>query len=445
MSVFVLFDFHKHFSEMEPPYLNYIFLSSICLLSAFVATIFYYLNITQRRHEPRGCRKLGPAVPSNLEDEHDKRYSKGSPEQRVNGISLYKVKSLWIYPVKSCRGVELTKGNVVITGMQYDRMFSFAQYIGAFPASSIDSKSETKTGWKFITQREKPQLARVKTEVWVPDQSSITYDLQEPNVQSQGVLVIKFPRHDGFWGWLTNALFNFGLSGFERSFEVPFNPTLEQIEKNGYSKEAMTIWKDIPQSLLIASTSPSENNMILKELSRFIGVSNSLALFRTAAEPNREVYRCAPGKEELGYQSRVGFQDAYPLHILNLASVRDVGKKLSKGSPRLSAMQFRSNVLVTGPEAYGEDSWKKIRIGGFEYYVCCRTARCTLPNVNQITGIKDRNEPNKTLREFRAIDPGAGKNACLGMMMVPVSQHSVIKVGDPIEVLETGEHFYLKQ
>lgn len=445
MSVLILFDFHKHLSKMEFPYLNYVLLSSVCLLSALVATIFYYLNFTRRCHDPRGCRKLGSMVSSNLKDEHNERYSRGSSKQMADGTNLYKVKSLWIYPVKSCRGVELKQGNAVITGMQYDRTFSFAQYIGEFPASSAEPNSEKKTGWRFITQRERPQLARVETEVWIPDPSSATYNLQEANVQSQGVLIVKFPRHDGFLGRLTNALFQSGLRGLERSFEVPFNPTLDQIEKNSYATEAMTIWKDIPESLLIASTSPSENNELLKELSRFLGVSNSLGFFRTATEPNREVYRCAPRKEELGYQSRVGFQDAYPLHILNLASVRDVGKKLQKGSPRLSAMQFRSNILITGPEAYGEDSWKRIRIGDFEYYVCCRTARCTLPNVNQITGIRDRTEPNKTLREFRAIDPGAGKNACLGMMMVPASEHSIIKVGDPIEVLETGEHFYLKQ
>lgn len=384
-------------------------------------------------------------IPSDLKDEHHKRYSKGSYTQEKDSTNQIRVKSLWIYPVKSCRGVELKQSNVVITGMQYDRMFSFAQYIGGFPVSCTGADSEKKAGWRFITQRERPQLARVETEIWVPDPSSSTYNLQEPNMQSEGVLIVKFPRHDGFWGWLTDALFQLGLKSFERSFEVPFNPSLEQIKNNGYATEAMTIWKDMPDSILIASTAPSENNALLKELSRFLGISNSLGFFRSAKDPNREVYRCAPRKEELGYQSRVGFQDAYPLHILNLASVRDVGEKLLKGSPRLSAMQFRFNILITGPEAYGEDSWKRIRIGDFEYYVVCRTARCTLPNINQISGIRHKTEPNKTLRETRAIDPGAGKNACLGMMMVPTSEHSVIKVGDQIEVLETGEHFYLKQ
>lgn len=445
MSVLIPYNFHHHFLRPESLHLSYILFSSVCLLSAGLASFVYYLSITQHHHSPRGCRKLDQPTPSNLKDEHHKKYFEKSLTKGIGESPSISVKSLWVYPVKSCRGVELSQGNVNITGMQYDRLFSFAQYISAFPLSSTSSEPGKKSGWRFITQRERPQLARVQTEIWTPDPSSPTYNLQEANVQSEGVVVIKFPRFDGFWGWLTDVLYSLGLEGLERSFELPLNPTPEQIEKNAYATEAMTIWKDMPDSLLIASTSPPVDNVLLKELSRFLGISNSLGLFRTAKKPNREVYRCAPRKEDLGYQSCVGFQDAYPLHILNLASVRDVGKKLQKGSPRLSAMQFRCNILITGPEPYDEDGWKKVRIGDYEYYVCCRTARCTLPNVNQLTGIRDKTEPNKTLRGFRAIDPGAGKNACLGMMMVPASEHCVINVGDVVHVLETGEHFYIKQ
>ncbi|MCJ1464279.1 hypothetical protein MMC07_002892 [Pseudocyphellaria aurata] len=378
---------------------------------------------------------------SNLSDEHAECYSKGSQEN--SGASRWRVKSLWIYPVKSCRGVELSEGTVISTGMQYDRQFSFARLQGGFPASSTETDAEAKIEWKFITQRERPQLAQVKTEIWIPDPLSPDYSPDHPNVQSEGVLIFKFPIEDGLWGWMSNQFVRMGGRAFERSFQVPYNPTQKQIKDAGYETEKMIIWKDSPLSLLIASTSPSQNNPVMKELSRFLNISSSLGLFRVSDE--RELYRCAPRKEQLGYQSRVGFQDAYPLHLLNLASVRDVGKRLIKGSPTLSALQFRCNILITGPEAYAEDDWKSIKIGESEYYVCCRTARCILPNVNQITGVRDKTEPYQTLRSYRAIDPGAGKNACLGMQMVPAEEECTIKVGDFIEVLETGEHYYLKQ
>lgn len=421
-------------------------ISSVGSLVALVLALFSYQEFQKSNIQPRGCRRLGLRGYSNVRDEHDPRYAKGSVTSHGSDANGgWRVKSLLMYPVKSCKGVELDHAPIVATGIQHDRQFSFAQQLSTFPVSSNpDDPTNQVHTWTFITQRQRPQLARVRPEIWVPDPSSPTYSEREPNVQSQGVLVIKFPRFDGFWGWVTSNLYHLGIRGFERSFQVPFYPTVEQIERMGYTTEPMKIWKDSPESLKIASSHPAENNDLMKELSRFLEISNTLALFRAAPDPNREVYRCAPRKEQLGYQSRVGFQDSFPLHLINLASVRDVGTKLIKGSPTLSALQFRPNILITGPKAYHEDDWKKVKIGDFEYFVCCRTARCQLPNVNQTTGVKDKVEPYKTLRGFRAIDPGASPNACLGMQLVPTLQECTMRVGDRIEVLEVGDHYYLK-
>ena len=116
-----------------------------------------------------------------------------------------------------------------------------------------------------------------------------------------------------------------------------------------------------------------------------------------------------------------------------------------KGAPRLSAARFRANLIITGPPAYNEDTWRRVKIGFYEYDVSCRTTRCKLPNVDQVTGEKHPSEPDRTLRSFRAVDEGAGPNVgCLGMQMVPVSKESALRVGDEITVLETGEHAIIK-
>lgn len=426
---------------LKPSYMIFSIISILCCIPALMTAIIYFSWVNKQEKDPKGCTKLGLRASSNLADEYAGCYSEGSRQNE--GASRWRVKSLWIYPVKSCRGVELSQGTVISTGMQYDRQFSFARLQGGFPASSSATDPASDYQWKFITQRDRPQLAQVRTEIWIPDPSSSTYTPDHSNVESEGVLVLKFPIQDGFWGWMSDIFVRLGGRALERSLQMPFNPTEKQIKEHGYATEKMTIWKDSPLSLMMASTSPSQNNPVMKELSRFLNISSSLGLFRVFDE--RQVYRCAPRKEQVGYQSQVGFQDAYPLHILNLASVRDVRKRLPKGSPRLSALRFRCNILITGPEAYSEDDWKRIKIGESEYYVCCRTARCGLPNVDQITGVRNKSEPFNTLRSYRAIDPGAGKNACLGMQMVPALEESTVKVGDLIEVLETGEHYYLKQ
>ncbi len=414
-----------------------------CFLLALTRVTSYLVDLHNQESGPHGCRRLGLHAKSNLEDEHHERYSR--PEQK-GGIAAWKVKSLWIYPVKSCKGVELNEGTVTGRGMEYDRQFCFAQLVSKFPASQDESREEkAKHAWKFITQRTFPAMANVKTELWIPDQSSLTYAEEHPHIKSEGVLVLRFPslvKEIGFWRGVWDILKPFGRKR-ETTVHIPFNPTDEQVSKSGYPVENMEIWKDNPTSILMASTESSEP--WIQDLRYYLGITNHLALFRARSDKPREVYRCAPRRAEIGYQSTVAFQDAYPLHILNLASVHDVARNMEKGAPSIGARNFRPNIVITGGDAYAEDSWKRISIGDFEYYAACRTVRCLLPNVNPATGVRHRSEPNRTLKAIRRIDEGDPKNACLGMQMVPAIEASRIAVGDAITVLETGEHFYIKQ
>ncbi len=441
MAVLGLIGVEKYVPRIEPLLAIYLAVT-VGSLSAIVFTLSHILDLQNLGPEPKGCRKLGLRIQSNLADEHDERYS--NPKQQ-GGNTTWRVKSLWVYPIKSCTGVELKEATVTGMGMEFDRKFCFAQLTSKFPAGLDESKQEkAKHVWKFITQRTVPAMARIKTEIWYPDPSSSTYSSSHPNVQSGGVLVIRFPSlvgKTGLWARIWDMLTLFGGNP-ERMIHIPFNPTNDQILANGYTTENMEIWKDSPASLIMAST--EESGSWVQDLRLFLGITNHLALFRVSTQP-REVYRCAPRRDQLGYQPSVGFQDAYPLHILNLASVHDVARNMLKGTPPLGARNFRPNIVITGGEAYAEDSWKRTRIGSFEYYVACRTVRCLLPNVNPATGVRHSSEPNRTLKKFRRIDEGDPTNACLGMQMVPALEGSKIKVGDEITVLETGEHLYIKQ
>lgn len=421
-------------------------LFNLFFLPAILLVAFHYLDQKSTHPQPRGCRKLGLRVRSNLADEHDNRYVFDEQRGKESGEPC-RVKSLWIYPVKSCRGIELNRGDIVSTGMQFDRTFSFAQLKSPFPVSLETPEAEkSKHYWKFMTQRNFPLLAQVKTEVWLPDPASPTYSTKDPNIEAGGVLVIKYPYDDdglrGIMGRIWAAL---GGEQPHHSVQLPLNPSAEQIHQSGYTLERMEIWKDSPMSLNMGSTIGKNSKLFLEELQAHLGCTNPLALFRVSDAHYRQVFRCAPRREQLGWQPQVGFSDAYPLHILNLASVRDVGSKVQRGAPRLSALQFRPNIIFTGLEPYAEDQWKRIQIGGHEYQVSCRTVRCLLPNVDQKMGVAHKVEPNRTLRSFRCIDEGAVGKACLGMQMVPAAEETKIQVGDTITVLETGEHRYIQQ
>ena len=347
--------------------------------------------------------------------------------QAKQGRVVGSVDSLYVHPIKSCRAVRVEEAEVLSTGLKYDRSFTFAE--------SYDGVRST--GWNFITQRKYGQLANICVEIWVPDSESNDHSSDQPNVLSEGVLRVQYPVLDN------------GNTAF-KTFEIPYNPTDDQIFEMGYTLESLTIWKDRPDALLIASTTDVNPPGWIKDIKASIGGSKDLALFRVAAGHEREVFRNAPRREQLGYQSVVGFVDAYPLHILGLSSVADVDQRLADVSPAFeesTALRFRANIYFDGPEAYAEDSWKNIRIGQSIYHVACRTTRCELPNTDQRTGEKHRDhQPSKLIKSYRSIDEGAVGKACMGMQMVPAAQWGIIKVGDKIRVRETtDEHKYIKQ
>jgi len=417
---------------------------AICI-PPIIALIFYELEQAKlRAEEPKGCRKLGLKIESNLLNEFDKKFSEGRPPStEETSAEWWRLKSLWIYPVKSCKGVELNRGTVISTGMEYDRQFTFAQLKSPLPLSpNTPDKEKAAHKWEFITQRQFPLLARVRTEMWIPDQSVETYTPHAEDVESGGVIIMSFPYQEPGWRG-TMAKWGASVMGKvpEKHFRVPFDPSPVQIEKAGYAYENMTIWKDTVSALNLEIDIP-------EELRYYLGISNKLGLFRIDNAKLREVHRNAPKKADLGYQPVTGFQDAYPLHLINLASVRDVERQIPavKGAPRLSAARFRANLIITGPDAYLEDSWRRIKIGYYEYDVSSRTARCKMPNVDQVTGERHPTQPDRTLRSFRAIDEGTGPNVgCLGMQLVPVAPESALRVGDEVTVLGVGEHHYIKQ
>lgn len=426
-------------------------LSSTAIITTLVLTLippllFFYFVLSQHdpvHPPPAGCRKIGLKGRSNLYDQHSKKYARGGTRTPSNP---WTVKALFIYPIKSCAPVEVDKSNVFRTGLKYDRQFALGQYVTSLP--SLDGKVDSE--WHFMTQRKFPRLAKVETEVWVPDPSAPGYKPDGEWVMSGGCIVVRFPFSPDS-DFTLEGLRNYGkimaakLAGKSEptlEFRLPFDPPKDRMKKKGYTSSVLRIWKDAPEALDMSSEIDPE---ILAKLRYTLGTSNPITIFRTDATKRREVYKNAPKKEEVGFQTSIAMQDSYPVHILNLASVHDVASKLPRKpppnhmqSPLLNALRFRANIYITGPPAFHEDDWRKTRIASTIYDVCCRTTRCKLPNVDPETGEADRNEPSTTLRQYRVIDEGS-KSACLGMMITPL-EDGEIKIGDTVELLETGAH-----
>ncbi|THC94532.1 hypothetical protein EYZ11_005973 [Aspergillus tanneri] len=426
--------------------INLISIPAICWLSLLPIIVFlaHQLPHFKTSLRPKGCRRLGLAADqSNLRDEFDPKYSHGVPESSVDvdGRPSWRIKSLFTYPIKSCAGIELDVSDVERTGLTHDRQFCFAEYISPSPGT-VSSPAHTQWTMRTMRDGQFSRMALIRPEIWIPDPTASDYSSDLEEVKSHGVMIIYYPRvpswRNGLLAYLEHIAITLGLLHAEQSFRVPLSPPSDLL--SNYPSTRVKVWKDSPFAYDYAQhIPPSLLDFLCAPGNESSSSRGPLTLFRVHPSYHREIFRCAPRKETLGFQPITGFADAYPLHLLNLASVRDVAARCALSIAHLSIRRFRANIIIQGPKAFAEDHWKRIQIysrsgsyknkevdkdavRGIEIYASCRTMRCKLPNVDPDTGIRHLNEPDQTLRSYRRIDPGDWNYAALGMQLVPAVQ-----------------------
>ncbi|UOO78050.1 MOSC domain-containing protein [Neisseria sp. Dent CA1/247] len=130
-------------------------------------------------------------------------------------------------------------------------------------------------------------------------------------------------------------------------------------------------------------------------------------------------------KRVLAYsQTPLSFADSAPFLLTNTASLDDLNAMLD--TP-VEMERFRANFVVSGKEAYEEETWHRIRIGEveFEHFKPC--TRCVMTTVDLKTAKKDPfQEPLSTL--------AIARKAIFGVHLVALNQ-GVVKAGDEVEVL----------
>ncbi|KAG6003771.1 hypothetical protein E4U54_000635, partial [Claviceps lovelessii] len=241
--------------------------------------------------------KLGrPSRHSNLQNRH-------MSDQQPQEGSRPTIKSLFIYPIKSCRGVELDRSKVLPTGLEYDRLFMFAQLKPR--AAHSGNQAEQNHSWQFLSQRQLPRLANVKVDVWLPDANKKSRQLGHLDGK---FLVVRFPWQAPGWRGIMHLLatkFTRGWRAFpEKQFLLPLEfPSQKEIESRSYDFADINIWVDVTRALNMSKDLPPQ-------LAMYLGAKHQLALFRSDPSSRRQVFRCAPRQETLGYQPVVNFQDA---------------------------------------------------------------------------------------------------------------------------------------
>ena len=98
--------------------------------------------------------------------------------------------------------------------------------------------------------------------------------------------------------------------------------------------------------------------------------------------------------------TRVSFADGYPILLISEESLADLNSRMARPLPM---NRFRPNLVVAGGEAYAEDEWEKIRIGGMALRVVKPCFRCVITTTDQVTAGRGR-EPLRTLATYRRVN-----------------------------------------
>ncbi|WBM69366.1 YcbX family protein [Buttiauxella sp. WJP83] len=126
----------------------------------------------------------------------------------------------------------------------------------------------------------------------------------------------------------------------------------------------------------------------------------------------------------------LSFADGFPFLLANEASLRSLQNRCPAS---VKMTQFRPNIVVTGAQAWAEDTWQVVRIGGVTFDVAKPCSRCIFTTVSPEKGRKHPSgEPLATLQSFRtALDNG---DVDFGQNLI-ARNSGVIRVGDELEVL----------
>jgi hypothetical protein len=100
----------------------------------------------------------------------------------------------------------------------------------------------------------------------------------------------------------------------------------------------------------------------------------------------------------------LSFADAAPLLVTSTASLDELNGRLARP---VGMMRFRPNLVVAGTDAWAEDRWRTLDVGGCRLDVAWPCTRCIVTTLDPETGAgREDGEPLATLGAFRRGDDG---------------------------------------
>jgi len=209
------------------------------------------------------------------------------------------------------------------------------------------------------------------------------------------------------------------LRGWQLRLEGRGTPPFETTFDPDATATALTrdvvIWHDTVRAVDLGDDVATWLTVFLQRPARLVGIARDFARPVRRGNPH-------PGDE-------VSFADAHPLLVLSEASLTDLNNRLDEPLPM---DRFRPNIVVRGTDAFAEDAWRRIRIGGNVLRASGPCARCVMTTTDQETLARGK-EPLRTLAQYRR---GEGGDVHFAQNYINETKSGTIRIGDAVEILE---------
>ncbi len=269
------------------------------------------------------------------------------------------VSDLFIYPLKSARGIAIPSAGIDAFGLLGDRR-----------AMIVDPSGH------FITQRELPALA--------------------------GVVVQPWPK------WL-----RLKMAG-KADIDVPPPEPGRRMD--------VAVWK----SIVSAAVADERCNAALSE---WLGREVRLVFFD-------DLSRRTASAEWAGSDTPVTFTDGYQILVTTTGSLKALNADLAAhGEGSVGMERFRPNIVVDCDEAWPEDHWAAIEIGGIRLDLVKPCARCIMTTQDQSTGSRDVPNPMPAMGRIRMSSDRRVPGPLFCWNAVPRGEGTV-SIGDAVTVIE---------
>jgi hypothetical protein len=189
---------------------------------------------------------------------------------------------------------------------------------------------------------------------------------------------------------------------------------------SGAARAAITVWKHQVDAALADAEAGAW-------LSRFLGQDVRLAYMDdAAARVQSNVWVDAVP---------LSFADAYPVLIATTASLAAVNAEIASASGTSVPMRrFRPNVVIDCDEAWAEDFWRSLRVGGVALDLVKPCDRCVVTTRDQVSGETMGREPIASLARLRRSADPRINGVLFGWNAVPRAP-GTIAAGDRVEVV----------